>query len=119
MRAASGPRRRHHIVAEKSRGPTARATSAERPGEQRKVYSFVRPSHECMKTVTLDEEAYEILAALKVDARDSFSKVVKRHFRKSGRIRSSAGSWEDATDDEVAALRQESLAVFESHRRQR
>src|SRR5436309_13625576 len=118
MRAASGPRRRHHIVAEKSRGPTARATSAERPGEHRKVYSIVRPLHECMKTVTLDEEAYEILAALKVDARDSFSKVVKRHFRKSGRIRSSAGTSADATDDGVAALRQGSPRELESDRRQ-
>lgn len=79
----------------------------------------MRPLHEGMKTVTLDDEAYEILAALKVDTRDSFSKVVKRHFRKSGRIRSSAGSWEDATDHEVAALRQESVAAFEGHRRQR
>ena len=65
-----------------------------------------------MKTITLDDEAYQILAALKVDARDSFSKVVKRQFRKSGRIRSSAGSWEDVTDKEVAALRQETRRVF-------
>ena len=79
----------------------------------------MHPLHEHMKTVTLDEEAYEILAALKVDTRDSFSKVVKRHFRRSGRIRSSAGSWEDATDDEVAALRQESVATIEGRRRQR
>src|SRR5947208_14493868 len=117
MRAASGPRRRHQIVAEKSRGPTACATSAERPGEHRKVYSFVRPLHECMKTVTLDEEAYEILSALMVDAGDSFSKVVKRHFSKSGRIRSSAGSWKDSTDDEVAALRQGSRVRFAGQRR--
>jgi len=86
---------------------------------RRKIYALVHPLHERMKTVTLDEEAYEILAALKIDARDSFSKVVKRHFRKSGRIRSSAGSWEDATDDEVRALRQESIATFEGRRRQR
>jgi predicted CopG family antitoxin len=70
-----------------------------------------------MKTITLDEEAYEILATLKVDARDSFSKVVKRHFRRSGRIRSSAGSWGDVTDDEIAALRRETVATFETRRR--
>jgi len=72
-----------------------------------------------MKTITLDQEAYEILAGLKVDARDSFSKVVKRHFRKSCRIRSSAGSWHDVTDDEVAALRRETVTTFDARRRQR
>ncbi len=65
-----------------------------------------------MKTVTLDEEAYGILATLKIDPRDSFSKVVKRHFRKSGRIRSSSGTWADATDKEIAALRRETVATF-------
>lgn len=89
------------------------------PGVWRKVYAVVRSLHKCMKTITLDQEAYEILAALKVDTQDSFSKVVKRHFRRSGRIRSSAGSWEDATDDEVAALREESIATFEGRRRKR
>lgn len=72
-----------------------------------------------MKTITLDQEAYEILAALKIDPRDSFSKVVKRHFRKSGRIRSSAGSWDDMSDDEAVALRRETLLTFDSRRRER
>ncbi len=72
-----------------------------------------------MKTITLDDEAYAILAAMKVDPRDSFSKVVKRQFRKSGRIRSSAGSWKDATDAEVSALRRETLAAFAVRRKGR
>ena len=38
----------------------------------------VRPS--CMgKTITIDDAAYKLLAALKRDARDSFTKVILRH----------------------------------------
>lgn len=70
-----------------------------------------------MKTITLDDEAYEILAALKVDRRDSFSKVVKRQFRKSGRIRSSSGTWGDMTDEEVAELREQTVRPFQVRRR--
>ena len=65
-----------------------------------------------MKTVRLDEEAYEILAALKIDARDSFSDVVKRHFRRSGSIRASSGTWAETSDMEVAALRRGTLGAF-------
>jgi len=72
-----------------------------------------------MKTITLDEEAYGILATLKIDPKDSFSKVVKRHFRKAGRIRSSSGSWSDVTDEKVAVLRRETLGAFEPHPRRR
>jgi len=72
-----------------------------------------------MKTVTLDEEAYRLLATLKIDPRDSFSKVVKRHFRKSGRIRSSSGTWADATNQEITALRRQTVATFESPRKRR
>jgi len=72
-----------------------------------------------MKTVTLDEEAYEILASLKIDSRDSFSKLVKRHFRKPGRIRSSSGTWADASDQEIAALRREMVASFDARPKRR
>jgi len=72
-----------------------------------------------MKTITLDDEAYEILVALKIDARDSFSKVVKRHFRRSGRVRSSAGGWGDVKDDEVVALRRDTVKAFDARQRKR
>src|SRR3990170_1898236 len=48
-------------------------------------------------------EAYRTLAGLKVSPRDSFSQVIKRHFRRSGRLALSAGAWSDVTDDDVRA----------------
>lgn len=36
----------------------------------------------CMKTITIDDDAYELLASLKQDKRDSFTKVILRHIRK-------------------------------------
>jgi len=72
-----------------------------------------------MKTISLDDEAYRILAGLKVSARDSFSQVIKRHFRRSGRLRSSAGAWSDVTDDAVRVLREETVAAFQAAARRR
>ena len=69
-----------------------------------------------MKTISLDDEAYRVLATLKVDRGDSFSAVVKRNFRRSGRLAVSAGSWSDLTDDEVNALREETIRAFEPTR---
>lgn len=72
-----------------------------------------------MKTISLDDEAYRILASLKVSRRDSFSHVIKRHFRRSGRLRSSAGAWSDVSADEVRALRQETVDAFQTAARRR
>jgi len=67
-----------------------------------------------MKTISLDDEAYRTLAALKVSPRDSFSQVIKRHFRRSGRLALSTGAWSDVTDDEVRALRRETVDAFQA-----
>lgn len=72
-----------------------------------------------MKTITLDDEAYRTLAGLKVSPRDSFSQVIKRHFRRSGRVALSAGAWSDVTDDEVRALRKETVDAFQAASRRR
>lgn len=59
-----------------------------------------------MKTVTFDDEAYELLRGLKISPKDSFSDVVKRHFgARRATIEDTAGAWSDMTDDEVRALR--------------
>jgi predicted CopG family antitoxin len=34
------------------------------------------------RNITIDEKAYNLLASLKTDARDSFTKVILRHVRK-------------------------------------
>jgi predicted CopG family antitoxin len=62
-----------------------------------------------MKTIKIDDEAYEILVSLRIDSRDSFSDVVKRHFRRSGSIRASSGAWAETSETEVATLRRETL----------
>ena len=34
------------------------------------------------RNITIDEKAYNLLASLKIDERDSFTKVILRHVRK-------------------------------------
>lgn len=68
-----------------------------------------------MKTVSLDEEAYELLRGAKVSRRDSFSAVVKRHFDSRARaedLRASFGAW-TMDDDEAADLRASVRAGFQ------
>ena len=36
----------------------------------------------CMKTITIDNDAYELLSSLKQDKGDSFTKVILRHVHK-------------------------------------
>jgi predicted CopG family antitoxin len=60
-----------------------------------------------MKTVSLDDEAYELLRGAKVTRNDSFSMVVKRHFDPRTRthdLEASFGAWE-ISDEEAASLR--------------
>lgn len=35
-----------------------------------------------MKTITIDDDAYELLSSLKLEKGDSFTKVILRHVRK-------------------------------------
>lgn len=70
-----------------------------------------------MKTITLDDEAYRLLAGRKLGHRDSFSRVVKAHFGKLGELRTSAGTWSDMSDREVARLRRETVEAFEARER--
>ena len=45
----------------------------------------------CMKTITLDEEAYTRLKSWKNDSADSFSKVVKRIVPQAGSLQAMVG----------------------------
>lgn len=65
-----------------------------------------------MKTVTLDDEAYELLRGLKVGTNDSFSDVVKRHFGRRPTLDESAGGWSDMTDGEARQLRRSMVDGF-------
>lgn len=68
-----------------------------------------------MKTVTFDDEAYEILRGLKIGPGDSFSDVVKRYLgqrRALEVLERTAGAWKDMTDAEVRKLRRETVEVF-------
>lgn len=67
-----------------------------------------------MKTVTFDDEAYELLRGLKLPG-DSFSDVVKRYLGQRQRLDAlerTAGAWSDMTDAEVKALRREMVRGF-------
>jgi predicted CopG family antitoxin len=60
-----------------------------------------------MKTVSLDDEAYELLRGAKASRRDSFSDVVKRHFDSRARaqdLEASFGTW-TMEDGQAAELR--------------
>lgn len=76
--------------------------------------------HSSMKTVSLDDEAYNLLKGAKVSPADSFSDVVKRHFGgKRPDIWATHGAWKDMTDDEVRALREETNRALDRPRKQR
>ena len=69
-----------------------------------------------MKTVTFDDEAYDILRHLKLSPGDSFSDVVKRHLGASADKRlafdEAFGAWSDMTDAEVRGLRERMVTMF-------
>ncbi|HUR24637.1 MAG TPA: antitoxin VapB family protein [Candidatus Thermoplasmatota archaeon] len=65
-----------------------------------------------MKTVTFDDEAYELLRSAKLTPKESFSHVVKRTLGARASWDQSAGAWSDKTDAEVRRLRQASEETF-------
>lgn len=70
-----------------------------------------------MKTVTFDDEAYDLLRSAKLTQDESFSKVVKRvlgHGEAAGRDGwdRSFGAWGDLDDAHLARLRQGSIDAF-------
>lgn len=68
-----------------------------------------------VKTVTLDDEAYRLLRGAKVRRGDSFSDVVRRHFKGPGSewIQATAGVWSEMTDDDVEQMRRAARSGFE------
>jgi predicted CopG family antitoxin len=65
-----------------------------------------------MKTVSFDDEAYNLLKGAKVSPSESFSDVVKRQFGARRSLADSAGGWKDVTAEEVARLRKETVEAF-------
>lgn len=65
-----------------------------------------------MKTVNLDDEAYQLLRQKKAHREESFSHLVKRLLKPGDDVRRTAGAWKDVTDAEVAVLRSESIRTF-------
>ncbi|MFO1533367.1 MAG: antitoxin VapB family protein [Thermoplasmatota archaeon] len=65
-----------------------------------------------MKTVTLDDEAYELLRGARLVPKESFSSVVKRTLGMRPRWEDSAGTWSGKTDDDVRRLREDSDETF-------
>ena len=65
-----------------------------------------------MKTVTFDDDAYDILRGLKIGPKDSFSDVVKRHLGSKPSLEESRGGWSDMTDEEAKRLREETVREF-------
>lgn len=77
---------------------------------------FVWSQHSSMKTVSFDDEAYNLLKGAKLPG-ESFSDVVKRTLghRRDG-IRATAGAWKDMPDDLYARLKTEREETFGSTR---
>lgn len=65
-----------------------------------------------MKTVTFDDEAYNLLKGAKVSPSESFSDVVKRQFGVRRPLADSAGGWSDMREPEVRRLRREAIDAF-------
>lgn len=66
-----------------------------------------------MKTVTFDDEAYNLLRGAKITPKESFSSVVKRTLGEDrDGLDTSFGAWKDMSDDDVRRLRRENVEAF-------
>jgi predicted CopG family antitoxin len=65
-----------------------------------------------MKTVSFDDEAYEILRGLKTSPKESFSDVVKKHFGRRKGLDASFGGWAEKSPEELARLARETEDAF-------
>lgn len=68
------------------------------------------------KTIALDQEAYALLKSHKKGV-ESFSDVVKRHFRPSRKLSEFVGAWSDLSEREKRALAEERRSGKEADRR--
>lgn len=65
-----------------------------------------------MKTVTFDDEAYNLLKGAKLSPSESFSDVVKRSFGARRALADSAGGWRGMSAAEAKRLRAETIREF-------
>ncbi|MGQ0536134.1 MAG: antitoxin VapB family protein [Methanobacteriota archaeon] len=65
-----------------------------------------------MKTVSFDDEAYNLLKGAKIGPDESFSDVVKRHFGVRRSLADSFGGWKDAGPDVMERLKRERVETF-------
>jgi predicted CopG family antitoxin len=72
--------------------------------------------HMGAKTIALDQEAYSLLKAHRKPD-ESFSALVKRHFRPAHRLADFAGAWSDLPAAERKSLHRERDAGREADRR--
>lgn len=79
---------------------------------------LVWPQHSSMKTVSFDDEAYNLLKGAKLP-QESFSDVVKRTLgRKRDGIAATAGAWRDEPDP-MPKLKEDRIKTFGTTARDR